>query len=167
MLRRHLDTALWTTSTTNTQIIRHHTMADIVSHVRTPHCSLLILLLLGNGKLANVLFAKQLQRQFDHEGVNVLAISLHPGNSNTFSYLSPFPGISEFLMRFMFMAPDVGAYTTVFAAASPIPQMDARYKGAYLRPIARLSEATSLACNEELAAELWETTEKIVAGFQI
>ena len=123
--------------------------------------------MIGNVKLANVLFAKELQRRLDKEGANMIVISLHPRNSNTFSYLSPFPRLSKFIMSFLFMTPDVGAYTTVFAAASPIPEKDSRYKGAYLRPIAQLSDATPTACSPELGAELWETTERIVAGFNL
>ncbi|KAK0197107.1 hypothetical protein F5146DRAFT_1108291 [Armillaria mellea] len=107
------------------------------------------------GKLANVLFAKELQRRFDADGTNITVMSLHPGNVNTFSYL---------LMRMLFMHPDIGAYTSVFAAASPVIDTDPRYKGGYLQPVAQLGEASKTACDPEVARELWQTTEKIVEG---
>lgn len=34
-------------------------------------------------KLANLLFARQLQKKFDAEGINALAISIHPGEVKT------------------------------------------------------------------------------------
>jgi hypothetical protein len=120
-----------------------------------------------HSKLANVLFAKELQRRLDKEGVNIISFPLHPGNANTFSNSCPFPPLSKLVMSLLFMTPDVGAYTTLFAAASPTPQEDAHYKGGYMRPICRFAEASTLGCNAELAAELWETTEKVVAGFNL
>lgn len=37
----------------------------------------------GLSKLANLLFAKQLQNIFDAEGINAISISLHPGGVKT------------------------------------------------------------------------------------
>jgi NAD(P)-dependent dehydrogenase (short-subunit alcohol dehydrogenase family) len=42
-------------------------------------------------KLANLLFARQLQKKFDAEGVKALAISLHPGLVKTSTVLIPPP----------------------------------------------------------------------------
>ncbi|KAK0450866.1 NAD(P)-binding protein [Armillaria borealis] len=116
------------------------------------------------GKLTNVLFTKELQRRLDADGANITVMSLHPGNVNTFSYVSPFPRVTELLMRMLFMHPDIGAYTSVFAAASPEVDADPRYKGGYLEPVAQLGEASKTACDPEVARELWQTTEKIVEG---
>ncbi|KAI0804590.1 NAD-P-binding protein [Irpex lacteus] len=114
-------------------------------------------------KLANVLYAKELQRRLSNDGHNITVMSLHPGNVNTFSHVSPYPRITEILMRLLFLSPDVGSYTSVFAAASPDVDGDERYKGGYLRPIARLEEASAQANDPILARELWETTEKVIA----
>lgn len=117
----------------------------------------------GATKLANVLYAKELQRRLSNDGHNITVMSLHPGNVNTFSHVSPYPRITEILMRLLFLSPDVGSYTSVFAAASPDVDGDERYKGGYLRPIARLEEASAQANDPILARELWETTEKVIA----
>lgn len=37
----------------------------------------------GYTKLANVLWTTELQRQFDREGISILALSLHPGSIMT------------------------------------------------------------------------------------
>jgi hypothetical protein len=38
---------------------------------------------IGLSKLANILFAKQLQKIFDVEGIQGISISLHPGGVKT------------------------------------------------------------------------------------
>lgn len=61
------------------------------------------------------------------------------------------------------MSPDVGSYTTLFAAASPlIKEQPEIFKGAYLRPVAQLGKASDNAEREDLGTELWETTEKVL-----
>ncbi|KAG7452513.1 uncharacterized protein BT62DRAFT_925057 [Guyanagaster necrorhizus] len=64
----------------------------------------------------------------------------------------------------LFMHPDIGAYSSVFVAASPEVDADPRYQGGYLQPIAQLGEASKTACDPEVARELWQTSEKIVEG---
>ena len=38
---------------------------------------------IGRSKLANILFAKNLQRRLDEEGYDIIVTSLHPGNIRT------------------------------------------------------------------------------------
>lgn len=60
-------------------------------------------------------------------------------------------------------SPPKGAYTQVFAAVAPVVREQAdKYKGAWLMPPNVISEATKPAENLELAAELWETTERLL-----
>lgn len=48
----------------------------------------------GLSKLANILFAKQLQNIFDLEGTQAITLSLHPGGIKTgMSESNPFPEI--------------------------------------------------------------------------
>ena len=61
------------------------------------------------------------------------------------------------------ISPSSGALTSIFASASPtVAASPALYKGAYLIPYGKLAEASKLGCDEALAKELWETSEKIV-----
>lgn len=123
--------------------------------------------ILGATKLANVLFTKELQRRLLEEDHRVIVMALHPGNVNTFSYVSPFPKITEALMRRLFLTAEVGAYTTLFAAASPEVDLDERYKGGYLEPIARLGRSSDQANDEELGIELWKTTESVISELNL
>jgi hypothetical protein len=43
----------------------------------------------GLGKLANILFTKELQKRFNAEGVPAISISLHPGEVKTGEAHSP------------------------------------------------------------------------------
>lgn len=63
----------------------------------------------------------------------------------------------------MLVSSTKGAYTSVFAAASPIVRENPdKYKGAYLEPVAQLGKPYEQALNDGLAKELWETTEEIL-----
>lgn len=67
------------------------------------------------------------------------------------------------LSRLTFMNVVDGSYTVLFPAAAPeVRKESERYKGAYLIPIAKLGEPSPLAQNEELAQELWDTTERFM-----
>ncbi|KAJ2932412.1 hypothetical protein H1R20_g4707, partial [Candolleomyces eurysporus] len=66
-------------------------------------------------------------------------------------------------MPLIFMTPDVGSYTTLFAAASPlVKEQPEVFKGAYLGPIAKLGKASDNAEREDLGVELWDTTESVL-----
>lgn len=94
-------------------------------------------------------------------------MALHPGNVNTFANATPYPWLAWWIMRLLFMTPDVGAFTTAFAAASPDVKRDDRYRGGYLQPVAKLGEASALASRVDLANELWDTTESVIRDFDI
>ena len=64
--------------------------------------------------------------------------------------------------------PEVGAYTSCFAAASPlIRQNPEKYKGAYLFPVGVFTEQGANAKKADLALDLWETTESILKALSI
>ncbi|KAF9225117.1 NAD(P)-binding protein [Gyrodon lividus] len=118
-------------------------------------------------KLANILYASELQRRLDAEGSLITVISLHPGAVNTFSrkpQLQKFSWLVDILVYPFFVHPDVGGYTSVIAAASPeVAHNRDMYKGAYLVPVGKLKKPTDTARDEGIARELWETMEGFLA----
>ncbi|KAI0635316.1 NAD-P-binding protein [Trametes polyzona] len=125
-------------------------------------------------KLANVLFAKELQRRFDAEGVPITVLALHPGSVNTegikkdpSTKVPIFGSIVKFIMDSFFVTAVEGAYTSAFAAASPVVKAEReKYKGAYLDPPGKLVPPPApQAESKELAEQLWATTEAVLATF--
>ncbi|KAG8997604.1 hypothetical protein FRB94_003311 [Tulasnella sp. JGI-2019a] len=125
----------------------------------------------GATKLANILFAKQLQRIFDDENVNAISISLHPGGVDT-DFAQKMPA-SSWLGYVLFhltrlsgqlLTPAQGAYTTLFAATSPGVQDRKKYGGAYLVPYGGIAEPTAAAKDPVAARDLWVTSESLVAA---
>ncbi|KAI0777279.1 NAD-P-binding protein, partial [Trametes elegans] len=131
----------------------------------------------GLSKLANTLFAKQLQRKLDGEGAPIIVTSLHPGSVFTEGVqadptlsLPIIKPITTIILRQLFLSPSEGAYNSLFAAASPIVKAEKeKYKGAYLRPPAGtiVSPPAPQAESKELAEELWNTTEAILRTFDL
>lgn len=119
----------------------------------------------GHSKLANILWTRELQKHLDSEGIPITTISLHPGPADSFSRRFPFPRFSGFIVGLFFPSTEVAAYTSVFAAASPIVAADReKYKGKYLTPVGKLTEPSDVAKRPELAEELWVTTEDFLKG---
>ena len=64
-------------------------------------------------------------------------------------------------MSMLALAPDQGAYSSCFAAASPLVRKSAdEYKGAYLMPVGKVVDPAANAKDVEMQNALWETTEK-------
>ena len=111
----------------------------------------------GQAKLANVLFAKELQRRLDKEGADVCVTALHPGAfiPTSIARNSLLAGLVFWAARPWTKSIAQGASTTVLAAASPLT---ADFKGEYLQDNAR-HRASREACNPDVAARLWAATE--------
>ncbi|KAJ7555913.1 hypothetical protein O6H91_05G060700 [Diphasiastrum complanatum] len=93
----------------------------------------------GQSKLANILHANELTRQFKEEGVNITANSLHPGgiNTNLFRHLARYKG---------------GAATQCFLALNP------KAKGVSGKYFVDCSEVkpSKYATDPDLAKRLWD-----------
>jgi NAD(P)-dependent dehydrogenase (short-subunit alcohol dehydrogenase family) len=122
-------------------------------------------------KLANILYASELQRRLTAAGSPITVISIHPGAVNTFSDKPPLSYFKYILMPLMYLFfdnPDKGAYTSAFAAASEeVAKQRDKYKGAYLMPVGKVAEPTNMARNEELSKELWDSVENFLQGKEL
>ncbi|KAG9002238.1 hypothetical protein FRB94_004053 [Tulasnella sp. JGI-2019a] len=124
----------------------------------------------GTTKLANILFAKELQRRLDHNDVNAVSITLHPGEMDTEltnKVLRPWAltRVLHVILRHIgwFITSHEGSFTQLFAATSSMVAADReKYKGAYLTPFAILTDASTEASDLVAARDLWETSERIV-----
>ncbi len=129
-------------------------------------------LVYGQTKLANVLFANELDRRATAAGLGFHALTCHPGYAATnlqgtsaaaggaFGYSE---GVAAFMNRFLAQPSAVGAWPTLFAATSP----EAR-GGDYIGPggITETSgppvrsKASRAARNPDLARRLWAISVK-------
>ncbi|KAI8984862.1 NAD-P-binding protein [Trametes punicea] len=121
-------------------------------------------------KNMQLLFIRELQRRLDAEGIPILLIAVDPGEVNTEGVqayansvgplLSP---MYRLIANLTFATPTKGAYGPVFAAASPVPRAELEaYRGAYLKPPGRLAKSSPVADREDLAKELWDTTDRFL-----
>lgn len=126
--------------------------------------------LVGKTKLANTLYAKQLQKELDAKGVPITVMSVDPGSVDTPGFrIEPslnLPLIGHIIRLWAwlsFTTPEVGAYGTVLAAAGSAVREDReKYKGAFIVPPGKIGTPPApQADSEDLAKELWETTESV------
>ncbi|MFB4272015.1 oxidoreductase [Nonomuraea sp. GTA35] len=104
----------------------------------------------GRSKLANLLFALELQRRAERAGVDLKSIAVHPGTTATnIVKLGPL----QPLVRLLLKSAAAGAVPSLYAATSP----DVR-GGEYVGPKAKLLRPSEKARSQELAARLWEVS---------
>ncbi|KAI0959136.1 hypothetical protein AcW1_004052 [Taiwanofungus camphoratus] len=124
----------------------------------------------STSKLMGVLYVKELQRKMEAEGVPIIVMAVHPGIVNTEGVqnyahsvgpiLSP---LYTFIANAVFTPPTKGAYSTVFAAAaSEVRTRPEKYRGAYVVPPGKRGRESKQSQSQELAKELWDTTQKIL-----
>lgn len=113
----------------------------------------------GNGKLANILFTKELQRRYGNQGIN--AVAFHPGVVAT-----NFAHDTNHLMRFIYHTPlkklatvgaDKGADQLVWLATSE-PGTDWEPGQFYIKR--KIATSNPQANDVVLARRLWVETEK-------
>ncbi|KAL4253094.1 NAD(P)-binding domain superfamily protein [Abortiporus biennis] len=124
----------------------------------------------SRSKLADALFIKKLQRRLDDEKVPIVCLSLHPGSVKTEHGTEAASNMSFIIKAslykfalYFFSPPEKGSYASVFAAVGPAVRADPeKYKGAYLHPPGVIAKPSKDAEDMELAAELWDTTERLL-----
>ncbi|KAJ3196067.1 hypothetical protein HK101_010168 [Irineochytrium annulatum] len=117
----------------------------------------------GRSKLANILFSVELQRRLEAKGQhNIFVNSIHPGGVATdFFRAESVGGWSPYLrtaVGLFFATPAQGAYTQVYASASP-EIVEKNLKARYFVPTAALAEPSATAKDAELARKLWDWTD--------
>jgi NAD(P)-dependent dehydrogenase (short-subunit alcohol dehydrogenase family) len=124
----------------------------------------------ANSKLANVLFALELQRRAEGQGTALVSVAAHPGVSATnlvtsTQGLGAIPGIRVLappVLRLLFQSAEAGALAPLYAATAAEPgsytgpqslrETRGRIGPAKLNPLAR---------DEGLAAKLWDLSEEL------
>ncbi|KAE8318590.1 hypothetical protein BDV41DRAFT_382167 [Aspergillus transmontanensis] len=115
----------------------------------------------GLSKLAMVLFSKEIQRRANEDGIPIVATSMHPGGVRTDGVTRYFGEGNDRLKDLL--TPLDGALTPLFAAAHPLPFNErGRYGGAYLIPFGEIGKTSEDGENEQLAKELWGTSERVL-----
>ena len=109
------------------------------------------------------LWTRSLQKQLSaNELAPVTVISVHPGGVDTFTQNWVFPHFFKWMVGLVIAQPDVGAYNSVFAAASKrVHENRSMYRGAYLesQPTGRVAAPNPVVLDEALAERLQRTTE--------
>ena len=124
----------------------------------------------GNSKLANLLFAFELQRRASLAGVALTSTAAHPGVASTGLVtseqgLGSIPGIKQVapvFLKLVFQSPEAGALPTLYAATDATP-------GSYTGPQSLResrgkpgpARTSRLARDETLAAKLWSVSEDL------
>ena len=121
----------------------------------------------GLAKLANTLFAVELQRRCDAAGIDLVSTSVHPGMVDTDGAAAAMPAAWVFtLYKLLAVSLEKGATSPLFAATALEVRRDKElYKGRYLDEKGRVAKSHPEAENMQVARDLWETTRKGVEEY--
>ncbi|KAK1462398.1 daunorubicin C-13 ketoreductase [Colletotrichum cuscutae] len=110
-------------------------------------------------KVANLLFAQELQRILDEQGLPMLSISVHPGGVASPGSKDIGNSLFSLVRSAAFLTVDQGAITSVFAAtAAEVRENADKYKGRYLEPFGKIVTPNPVAKNEKQVRGMWEHT---------
>ena len=108
----------------------------------------------GNSKLANILHARELQKQ----NPTITATALHPGVIVTGLYTTvPMGWLVLPILRLFTTSIPGGAKNSLWAATAPKDEVRGCF---YWKPVAIRANGTKYAQDEKLAKELWDWTEE-------
>ncbi|KAH8663193.1 daunorubicin C-13 ketoreductase [Ilyonectria robusta] len=117
-------------------------------------------------KLANVLFAQELQRLLDLQGSPIISLSVHPGSVRSANALDIFSGAMKPIMRRVMVTEDQGSFTLLFGAtAKEVRQKPDVFKGKYLEPVGEVKSNHVVANDEKQVRGFWDNTTKEVNEF--
>lgn len=123
----------------------------------------------SQSKLANLMFALELQRQSEKHGWGITSIAAHPGVSRTNLLINgagrwSVPGMMRTLLPFLFQPTAQGALPTLYAATSPEAQGGLYYgpnKMMETRGYPAIAKIPAQAEDKNIAAKLWEISREL------
>ncbi|KAK7416627.1 hypothetical protein QQX98_005098 [Neonectria punicea] len=119
-------------------------------------------------KLANLLFAQELQRRLDEQGSSIISLSVHPGSVQSTSALDIFSGVMKPVMRRVMVTEDVGSFTLCFGAtAKEVREKPDTFKGKYVEPVGEVKIAHIVANDMKQVQGLWDNTSKEVNKYLV
>lgn len=111
----------------------------------------------ARSKAALIIFAQELQRLLDNQGMPILSIAVHPGDVSSEGLLSVGSGFLKLLLPYLTVTPAEGAITPLFAAtATEVRQDIDTYRGKYLEPYGKVEEPPKVAEDKEQVKGMWE-----------
>ncbi|MCE7053452.1 SDR family oxidoreductase [Algoriphagus sp. AGSA1] len=123
----------------------------------------------GQAKLANLMFALELQRQSVKHGWGITSIAAHPGVSRTNLLITgagrwSVSGMMRTFFPFLFQPSAQGALPTLFAATSPDAKGGAYYgpnKLSETRGFPSIAKIPTQAADRDVSLKLWEISKKL------
>jgi len=123
----------------------------------------------SQAKLANLMFALELQRQSDQHGWGITSIAAHPGVSRTNLLISgagkwSAAGMARTFLPFLFQPSAQGALPTLYAATAPGAKGGAYYgpdKLGETRGYPAIAKIPQQALEETIASKLWEVSKAL------
>ena len=121
----------------------------------------------GRSKLANILFAKQLQKEFGEASSTALSLSLHPGWIQTDTVVNNLFALARPFARILLPTALDGATIIMYAATAPeVRERRSEFAGAYLSggivfPSGKITNSSNGGEDPVLAQRLWEVSENI------
>ena len=117
----------------------------------------------GQSKLANLLFAYELQRRLDRAGIETMSVAAHPGYTGT--DLQRYSGLLRLLSPLVAMPTWRGALPTLYAATASGAEPGGYYGPdgfGELRGYPTRVGSSSESTDEAVAAKLWQVSEGLV-----
>lgn len=126
----------------------------------------------AQSKLANLMFAFELQRRSDAAGWGITSIAAHPGVSRTDLICNgtgrlSVAGFVRTFMWFLFQPAPQGALPTLFAATSPTARAGGYYgpdRFSEIRGFPAIAKPPQQALDVQVAARLWDVSEQLTGA---
>ena len=143
----------------------------VFDSLRTPMSYTPTLLRYGQSKLANILFAKEVQRRYGAQGIT--AVAIHPGMVSTELYrtlISSWWVVGSFIdlaRRMVYLSVEDGTKGQLWGATAPLGDGAGQVKGGeYYEPLGRAGHGSWKSQDAGLALKLWEWSAKEVEKYE-